>query len=189
MTTRRVVTIDDPLGKSTVLSDGPVPRSIPFQHIPGFVTTLAWATNAQPAVPTAPRDAAASAVSWVPEPGGTRLLLITFPPDSVFRAEGFDPAAAGVEYATILPGLAERFEPENPGMHTTDTIDYGVILDGEIVLELDGGRQVELGKHDIVVQQGTRHAWRNPGDRAATVLFVLVGAQRRPLDFFAGQMA
>jgi mannose-6-phosphate isomerase-like protein (cupin superfamily) len=181
MTLRRVVTIEDPLSRSTILSDGPIPRSTAFQHVPGFVTSLAWATRAQASVPTAPFDAAANTSSWVPEPGGTCLLVITFPPDSIYQADEFDPVAAGAEHAAVLPGLAERFEPDNPGMHTTDTIDYGVVLEGSIVLELDGGQQIAFGKHDIVVQQGTRHAWRNPGNEPATVLFVLVGAQRRPL--------
>jgi quercetin dioxygenase-like cupin family protein len=63
-------------------------------------------------------------------------------------------------------------------MHTTDSVDYDVVLDGEIVLELDDGQTVQLYKHDVVVQHGTRHAWRNVSDRPVTTLFVLVGAKR-----------
>ena len=77
-----------------------------------------------------------------------------------------------------LPGLAERFEPESPGMHTTDTVDYGILMEGEISLELDDGEIVALKPGDIVVQNGTRHAWRNGGSRPATLIFVLVGARR-----------
>lgn len=78
-----------------------------------------------------------------------------------------------------VPGLAETFEPEHPGMHTTDSIDYDVVLEGEITLELDDGVQVPLRRHDVVVQHGNRHAWRNPGDRPATMLFVLIGTRRK----------
>lgn len=62
-------------------------------------------------------------------------------------------------------------------MHVTDSVDYDVVLEGEIVLELDDGQTVELTKHDVV-QHGTRHPWRNTNDQPATMLFVLVGANR-----------
>ena len=74
----------------------------------------------------------------------------------------------------MSPGLGERFEPN--GMHTTPTVDYGIVLDGEIWLELDEGRTTLLRQHDVVIQNGTRHAWRNKSERAATVAFVLIGA-------------
>ncbi len=63
-------------------------------------------------------------------------------------------------------------------MHTTDSVDYNLVLDGEIVLGLDDGQTVALKQHNVVVQHGTRHAWRNASDRPVTMLFVLVGAKR-----------
>ena len=105
-------------------------------------------------------------------------MIVTFPPDSSMMSPTFDPMAFGGEMMATLPGLAEHMEPDSPGMHTTDTIDYDVVLDGEIVLELDDGQSVELKKHDVVVQHGTRHAWRNTSDHPVTMLFVLVGAHR-----------
>ncbi|MGJ7542539.1 cupin domain-containing protein [Variovorax sp. LT1R16] len=105
-------------------------------------------------------------------------MIITFPPDSVMTGPDFDPAAAGGEYVQKLPGLAKRFEMESPGMHTTDSVDYGMLLEGELHLELDDGQSKALKVHDLVVQNGTRHAWRNRSDRPATILFVLVGAAR-----------
>jgi mannose-6-phosphate isomerase-like protein (cupin superfamily) len=112
----------------------------------------------------------------VPGPGETIALTVTFPPASVYADPGFDPAAAGAEQLEATPGLAELFEPDAPGMHTTPTVDYGVVLKGEIVLDLDGGEVATLGPGDIVVQNRTRHAWRNPGTEPATVFFVLIGA-------------
>jgi mannose-6-phosphate isomerase-like protein (cupin superfamily) len=105
-------------------------------------------------------------------------MVVTFPPDAVMGGAGFDPERAELEQAQQLPGLAERFEAGNPGMHTTDTLDYDIVLDGEIWLELDDGAEVHLQQGDLVVQCGTRHAWRNRGARPATMAFVLVGARR-----------
>jgi mannose-6-phosphate isomerase-like protein (cupin superfamily) len=104
---------------------------------------------------------------------------VRFPPDAVMQRPDFDAAAFGGEFAANIPGLAETFEMDHPGMHTTDSVDYDVVLDGEIVLELDEGREVTLRAQDVAVQHGTRHAWRNRSDRPATMLFVLVGARRR----------
>jgi len=64
-----------------------------------------------------------------------------------------------------------------PGMHRTHSIDYGIVLDGEIWLELDNGEQTQLNRGDTIVQLGGRHAWRNNSDRPATLAFVLIGAR------------
>jgi quercetin dioxygenase-like cupin family protein len=60
-------------------------------------------------------------------------------------------------------------------MHTTATIDYGIILEGEMWLELDNGESRLVKAGDIVVQNGTRHAWRNKSDRVVRALFVMIG--------------
>ena len=78
----------------------------------------------------------------------------------------------------VLPGSAEKFEMDHPGMHTSDSVDYGVLIDGELHLELDDGATMKLAPRDVVVQNGTRHARRNKSDKPATMLFVLVGAKR-----------
>jgi hypothetical protein len=179
MPVRRIVTGHGPNGKSIFVSDAPAPRETAFKHVPGFVTTLLWETRPGAGVPAAAGDPSVSATSWVPMPGGTKLMFITFPPDAVMMSPRFDPAAAGGEYMQSLPGLAEKFEMDSPGMHTTDSVDYGVLLDGEIHLELDEGAVKKLSPRDVVIQNGTRHAWRNRSDKPATMLFVLVGAARR----------
>jgi quercetin dioxygenase-like cupin family protein len=77
--------------------------------------------------------------------------------------------------SAALPGLIESFEPDHPGMHTTATIDYGIILEGEMWLELDNGQSRLVKAGDIVIQNGTRHAWRNKSERIARALFVMIG--------------
>jgi quercetin dioxygenase-like cupin family protein len=74
--------------------------------------------------------------------------------------------------------LAEVIEPMNPGMHTTDTVDFDVILSGEVYLELDNGAEVLLKAGDCVVQNGTRHAWHNRSSQNCVVAVAIVGAVR-----------
>jgi hypothetical protein len=112
----------------------------------------------------------------IPQPGGTSLILITFPPDTAYADPAFDPDLAAAESAKHSPGLAEVFESDHPGMHTTPTIDYNIVLDGELWLELTDG-EVHLTAGDVVVQHGTRHAWRNRSDKPATLVAVLIGAR------------
>jgi hypothetical protein len=178
MQVRRIVTGHSAAGKAVFTSDSPAPRSTAFKAVPGFETTLVWETPPGAKLPATAGDPSVSAASWVPEAGGTTLMFVTFPSDSVMMSPRFDPAAAGAEYMQVLPGLAEKFEMEHPGMHTTDTVDYGVLLDGELHLELDDGEVKKLQPRDVVIQNGTRHAWRNKSERPATMLFVLVGAKR-----------
>jgi hypothetical protein len=170
----RVVTGHAPDGSSQIALQSTPPRTDVFAHIPGMISRLVWATPPCPSLPFGGTDPTAAVASFVPGPGETRFIVVTFPPDAVFAAAGFDAEAAVRENLALSPGLAERFEPD--GMHTTPTVDYGIVLDGEIWLELDAGRSTLLRQHDVVVQHGTRHAWRNKSARAATVAFVLIGA-------------
>jgi hypothetical protein len=173
----RVVTGHDASGSSLVAMQSAPPRTHVFRHIEGMVSRLVWATPSPPSLPFDGIDPTPMVANFVPAPGETRFIVVTFPPDAVFGAAGFDGDAAARENLAVSPGLAERFEPD--GMHATPTVDYGIVLDGEIWLELDEGRSTLLRQHDLVVQQGTRHAWRNKSDRAATVAFVLIGAADR----------
>ncbi|WP_454736148.1 cupin domain-containing protein [Cupriavidus necator] len=181
MQIRRFVTGRDAAGNSIFIAEGPAPRAKAFDTIPGHAFAQPWATPPLPPLPAladGPADPTLGNASLVPAPGGTSFLIVTFPPDSVMAASSFDPAAAAAELGPALPGLAEAFEPDAPGMHTTATIDYGIVLDGEIWLELDNGEQRQLHATDVVIQHGTRHAWRNKTGKPATVAFVLIGASR-----------
>jgi len=179
MSFRRVVTAKNGAGKSVVVSDGTSPREMALKHTPGFVSAPIWTTAAMPTLPADGKDPmSVPGSSLLPGPGGSAFLVVTFPPDSVMMSPEFNPALAGPEHVAAAPGIAETFEMDNPGMHTTPTVDYACVIDGEIVLELDDGVTVQLGRGDTIVQQGARHAWRNPSDKPATLAFVLLGAGR-----------
>ena len=118
--------------------------------------------------------------TYFPPVGGFRFGMFSLPPQS--RAVGPQPAdtaAAARELEEKLPGLAKYMEPDAPGMHTTDTIDFEVVLDGEVWLELDGGKEVHLKPGDTVVQNGTRHAWHNKGNKPARLAVFITGAHHR----------
>jgi hypothetical protein len=143
-----------------------------------MVVVHLWATASEPQIGGRYTDPVASVRTMIPVLGATHFVVVTFPPDSVFKSPSFSPEAAAEEDRRAAPGLAERTEPDCPGMHTTDTVDYAIVLEGEIWLELDEGRVQHCRKNDIVIQNGTRHAWRNRGTSAVTVAFVLIGARR-----------
>lgn len=181
MKIRRVVAGTGADGKAKVIVDGVAPRSVEFASVPGYAAALLWSTGAAEGLSVGGNIVDRTGeVGFVPGEGESRLLIVTFPPDSVMMRADVDLAAFGSEFAKLLPGLAETFEPDHPGMHTTESTDYDVVLEGEITLELDDGEEVLLRKHDVVIQHGNRHAWRNRSDQPATLLFVLLGG-RRPL--------
>jgi hypothetical protein len=171
---RRVVTATRD-GRSIILSDGAVPNAHHYSSIPGMMTSVIYTTTASPSLPQPSEETAPPNVQVLPAPGETRLMIVTFPPDSVLQCDDFDPSAADAEQRQFIPGLAERFEARAPGMHQTDSIDYDIVLDGELWLELDDGASTHLQAGDVVVQCGTRHAWRNKSTENATMCFVLIG--------------
>lgn len=75
--------------------------------------------------------------------------------------------------------MAEHFDHSAPGMHSSDTLDYGIVIRGEMILELDDGKTVHLRQGDCVVQNGTRHRWINPLSDPCLMAFVLIGGQRQ----------
>lgn len=112
---------------------------------------------------------------------GTRLLAVHFAPDSSAAADpeaSMVAADATAEMDRLQPGLSQVFEPDSPGMHTTETVDYGICTRGELWLELDDGVEERITAGTVVVQRGTRHAWRNRTDEVATMIYVLIGARR-----------
>jgi mannose-6-phosphate isomerase-like protein (cupin superfamily) len=110
--------------------------------------------------------------------GGYRFALTSIPPGTVSVPADLDLQTALAEMEVKLPGMVAYLEPDNPGMHTTDTIDFEVVLSGEVILELDDGVEKVLRPGDTVVQNGTRHRWRNRGIEPAVLAAFLIGAHR-----------
>jgi len=127
--TRRVVTGHDEAGASTFICDGPSPWGVSFEADPGFHVSMLWSKDDQNISADAQfKDVGSGRTHGCARPGGSRALLVTFPPDSVFTSDSFDATAAHREQMEKLPGLAEKFEARNSGMHVTPTLDYGVVL-------------------------------------------------------------
>ncbi len=175
MQVRRIVTGHDSQGQAIFISDGAAPRATDFADIPGHGMAQLWTTPDQPRLSEAPEDLTRLQGSLIPGVGGTSLLAVSFPPDSVMAAP-LDPQRAFEQMAAALPGLFECFEADHPGMHKTPTIDYGVLLEGELWLELDNGEQRLVRAGDVVIQNGTRHAWRNKSEQPAKAIFFMLGA-------------
>ena len=173
-TYRRIVT-GNVNGRSVVQTDEQM-EAYQFKTVPGYEHTLIWLNAATPDLSKEQRfDRNPDTV--VPGPGGTSLHFVTFPPGSVFADPSFDGVAARDEALIRLRGLADHFEQEDPAMHKTNTVDYAVVYDGEIWMELDEGETLHMKRGDVIVQNGTRHAWRNRGTKPVTMLFLLNGAR------------
>ena len=174
MEIRRVVTGHDADGKAIVVDDelvGPVV----LDAWPGSEFHQLWGADSTRTFPddgSRPRGK-----SYFPPVGGFRFGFFTIAPDADAVAPAdLDPMAALVQFQRRLPGMADHFEPDAPGMHTTATIDYGVVLSGQAVLELDDGASITLNAGDTYIQNGTRHRWSNPGDVPAVIAVTFIGA-------------
>lgn len=175
MQVRRVVTGTNADRKAVFTSDEVMEPDV-FGAIPGLEWFLLWGTERDDAVVGAEPSEAVRKPYW-PAPGGTRCVLVRWAPQSAVPEPDGDPKELADEAERALPGLLGAFE-EGGAMHTSDTIDYGVCLEGEMWLTLDDGAEVHLTPGSCVVQRGTRHAWENRGDKPALMLYVLVGAER-----------
>lgn len=109
---------------------------------------------------------------------GFRYEIFHVMPDSVRAGlPALSPEQLAKDLDEKFPGLRDHL-PEASGMHTTPTVDLGIVLDGEIVLELDDGAETLLTRGDSYVMNGTRHAWHNRTDQVTVMAVVLVGAQQ-----------
>ncbi|MFV3077294.1 cupin domain-containing protein [Niveispirillum fermenti] len=173
MQVRRVVTGLSAEGRSKVVADGPVPRSHDFKAIPGFSNVTVWSTKAGASLRDAAVDRTVELSTLLAEPSGTTFFIVQFPPDAVWG--GVDPAAADEETARVLPGLADTFDPQRPGFHATPSIDHVIVLDGELWLQLEEGPETLLRRGDVVIQNGTWHAWHNRTDQPAVIAAISLG--------------
>jgi mannose-6-phosphate isomerase-like protein (cupin superfamily) len=169
-TVRRLVTGHLPDGRSSVLMDGAAPN-VKQRHA-GNGSTLVWVTDETPAQPSSV-DRAAREIGVPPPRRGTIFRVAEFPPgvggevrdnESVLRDFG------------IGADVARGHPPRHPAIHRTRTVDYVVVLEGEIDLLLDE-REVRLKAGDVVVQQGPNHAWVNRGSTTCRLAMVFVDAE------------
>lgn len=180
MEIRRVVAGADRDGRSHIVSDELAPAAYSFTSLPGQGFVQIWRTGPGSVVPSTGPDPTDVTGPVLPGPRGTSFLLVSIAPDSAVTHPDFDPIRAGQEFGTYSADLAATMEPDAPGMHTTDTVDYGIVISGEVWLDVGDGAGTRLGPGDVVVQLGNRHAWRNPGTNPAVIAFVLVGVRRIP---------
>ena len=178
---RRALTGRDEAGKSVLKSFDVTPTVVDIDSNPGLTFYELYMTEGVPQLTGLEPDPMLKGTTAFPGPGGTMFRLISYPPK---RPEGWKPPA-GVTFESALkelsekvPGMGEHFERDAPGMHTSDTIDYGIVVRGEITLELDDGQKVHLRQGDCVVQNGTRHRWRNPLPEACLMAFISIGGKR-----------
>jgi hypothetical protein len=171
-THRRVVT-GHREGKAVILSDERRPP-YRFRTNPGFEQSYVWAASGIAEADPATVDATVE-TSALPAAGGSLVHIVTFPPSAASAESHFNPMEIGQEYLARLPGLAETFEHDGSQMHATNTLDYAIILDGDLWLEMDDAKIVKLSPGDVIVQQATRHGWRNHGDKPATIAFIMLG--------------
>ena len=165
-TIRRVVTGHDADGKSVVV----------FDDVHDYKRRVQiWTTEGSPADNSGEvADAALRETRLEAPPQGSLFWMVELPPSRELA-----PGAAAETAERLAAEGAVTRRDGRPGMHTTRTIDYMVVLDGEVTLLLDEG-EVTLHKYDTVVQRGTAHHWENRGTEPARLAFVLLDAQPLP---------
>jgi hypothetical protein len=172
---RRVATGNDAAGRAIVTEDVQLPVAEP-PLMPGLGFQFLWHRASAPGLPDS--EPSEDQGPYFPLPGGVRWLVFTVPAERRSPPAGTDLAAAGATTEAMLPGLRATMEPASPGMHRSDTVDFVYVLEGEIVLELDAGVETTLRAGDTLVQNGTRHAWRNRSGRDCRMLVLMLGAAR-----------
>jgi quercetin dioxygenase-like cupin family protein len=178
---KRALTGRDDAGKSVFKSFDVTPKVVEIDSNPGLTFYELYMTEAVPGLSGLEPDPMLAGTKAFPGPGGTMFRLISYPPK---RPEGWKPPP-GVTFESALqemsdkvPGMGDHFERGAPGMHTSDTVDYGVVVRGEMTLELDDGAKVHLRQGDCIVQNGTRHRWRNPLPEPCLMAFISIGGKR-----------
>jgi hypothetical protein len=175
-TVRRVVTGHDSQGRSVIQEDGRISRVKRIGGETGPLFHEVWNTQATPApIDAASREPVEDGITLAPPKNGTRIRVLDIPPDAPELADTTTEQARA-HFAEI--GAADASSHDRSGsrharMHRTETIDYGIVLEGELVLIMDEGETI-VRAGDIVVQRGTNHGWANRSDRNCRIAFVLI---------------
>jgi hypothetical protein len=162
---RRIVTGHED-GKAVVLFDGPAPNQ-KLRQASGLVSTLLWVTDETPADITGSTDKSVREIGVPPPPGGTIFRIVDFPPEGAARSR---------EAILKEMGVSDHGGARHAAMHRTRSVDYAIVIEGGIDMLLDDS-EVHLEAGDVLVQQGTNHAWVNRGARTCRMAFVLIDAK------------
>jgi mannose-6-phosphate isomerase-like protein (cupin superfamily) len=174
---RRVVTGHDETGKAIVLFDGANPHKVVRPQI-GLTSRVIWTNDQTPADMTGAQDRGGAKVGIAPPAGGSVFRIVDFPPASADQ-EKLDPKFMEqmVHGAGHGHGPSKFRAPSHPFMHRTNSLDYAIVMSGEIDMLLDDGEVVRLKSGDVIVQQGTNHAWINRGKEPCRIAFILIDAK------------
>ena len=172
---RRIVTEDDAQGRSRIIEDAPAKAVRTVVERPGYRAVNVWRTVGMP-MPVAAPDDIDRHQGILPPKGGTILRIIDFPP------EPKDPDERRRRITATFGGIFkdashDKRRGKHPGMHRTETVDYAIVLEGEIWAVMDDGETL-LRAGDVLVQRGTNHAWANRSGATARIAFVLIDGQR-----------
>lgn len=165
---------------AVVTSMGPPATTVEMQAMPGVVFYELWNTASAPALIDNGPDPTHRPLQIQPPPNGTIVRMVDFPPDTEkFLAQSADDMREAFREMgeTNISTLAHG--ARHPGMHRTETVDYAVVLSGQITLILDDS-ETDLNTGDVVIQRGTNHAWANRSGAPARMLFVLIDGQYGP---------
>jgi hypothetical protein len=161
-----------------VLFDGPSPYTLESPARPGQGLTELWLTESTPASNAGHADAADRPIRLEPPPNGSLLRFFQVAPeaeDAALSTEERERRAAAA-FAGIGAPHARVDTTRAPGMHKTKTVDYIILLSGEVTMLLDEG-EVDLKPFDVVIQRGTNHAWVNRGAEPALLAAILIDAE------------
>lgn len=171
---RRVVTGHDGTGKAIVVTDGPSPHKIVRPDV-GTVNRQMWMTDRTPADISGSADPAVAHQGIPPPTAGTVFRIIDFPPTTDAEIAKLDPdfLSKVIPHGSHVPS---KYRPaSHPFMHRTRSIDYALVLAGEIDMKLDE-EEIHLKAGDILIQQGTNHAWINRSGKTCRIAFILIDA-------------
>ena len=172
---RRVVTGHNAQGRAIFLSDGPAPAV--FDRGPGATAvTELWETSATPASNAGSADPTMGQPQRLPPPkNGSKFRVVEYPPDSQ-RVVALHATSSAQDASAKSEGyVRDVANKRHPGFHKTATIDYAIVLSGEIYALMDEG-EVLLKTGDVLVQRGTNHAWSNRTEQPCSIAFVLIDA-------------
>ena len=175
---RRILTGHNEEGESVILEDQENPNDVEIKGISGFIWHELWATDGAPTSNEGNADAADRPLSLAPPDTGNVFRIIDMPPDSVRFGDGVDKNNTTSQYGgsdAYAAGAASR----HPGFHKTRTVDYAIILEGEVYAMMDVGEK-KMGPGDVLIQRGTNHAWSNRSDASCRIAFILIDAEALP---------